>query len=171
MKRALPMRLACLLALAACSGAATPTAQPSPTAPVAAPSPTLAAPQPTATVGASSPAATGTRSPAAQSGQAGASPTPRAAARPTTAPVPIRAVATKIDECHTNFLDPDQYQQVTASLEGKQTYGGIGASLRPSTHPTVIGEVFPGTPAEKAGLKPGDMTLAVNDTDVSDLTA
>ena len=83
----------------------------------------------------------------------------------------IRAVATKIDECHTNFLDPDQYQQVTASLEGKQTYGGIGASLRPSTHPTVIGEVFPGTPAEKAGLKPGDMTLAVDGTDVSDLAA
>ena len=83
----------------------------------------------------------------------------------------IRAVATKIDECHTNFLDPDQYQQVTASLEGKQTYGGIGASLRPSTHPTVIGEVFPGTPAEKAGLKPGDQTLAVDGTDVSDLAA
>ncbi len=82
----------------------------------------------------------------------------------------IRAVTEKIDECHTSFLTPEQYRQLTARLEGTANYAGIGAGIRP-TRPPTIGEIFPGTPAERGGLRPGDAILAVDGTDVTELTA
>lgn len=83
----------------------------------------------------------------------------------------LRALATSLNECHTAFLDPEQYRLVTAGLQGNQSYGGIGVSIRTKTRPVVIGEVFPGTPAEQAGLLPGDAILAVDGLDVSNLPA
>ncbi|MDP9374690.1 MAG: PDZ domain-containing protein, partial [Chloroflexota bacterium] len=82
----------------------------------------------------------------------------------------IRAVTEKIDECHTSFLTPEQYRQLTARLEGTANYAGIGAGIRP-TRPPTIGKIFPGTPAERGGLRPGDAILAVDGTDVTELTA
>lgn len=83
----------------------------------------------------------------------------------------IREMTAWIDECHTSFLTPQQYQQLTASLEGRAEYGGIGVSIRPQTRPVVISEVFPDTPAARSGLQPGDAILAVNGTDVTNLPA
>lgn len=83
----------------------------------------------------------------------------------------IRAVAVAIDECHTAFLDPAQYTSVNAGLSGKNTYGGIGVTIRTQTRPVTIGGIFPNTPAAQSGLRPGDQLLKVGDTDVSDLPA
>lgn len=83
----------------------------------------------------------------------------------------LRAVATSINECHTAFLDPEQYKSITAGLAGTQSYGGIGVSIRTQSRPVVIGEVFPGTPAANAKLLPGDAILAVDGLDVSNLPA
>lgn len=83
----------------------------------------------------------------------------------------LHAVATNINECHTAFLDPEQYKSVTAGLAGTQSYGGIGVSIRTQSRPVVIGEVFPGTPAASAKLLPGDAILAVDGLDVSNLPA
>lgn len=83
----------------------------------------------------------------------------------------IRAVATAIDECHTAFLDPEQYRSVNAGLSGTNTYGGIGVTIRTQTRPVTIGGVFPNSPAAKGGLRTGDTILKVGDTDVSDLPA
>ncbi len=83
----------------------------------------------------------------------------------------IGAVTKTIDECHTAFLTPEQYRQVTAGLEGTANYAGIGVGIRPATRPVVISEVFPDSPAARSGLRPGDAILAVNGTDVADLPA
>jgi carboxyl-terminal processing protease len=82
----------------------------------------------------------------------------------------LDAVAAAIDECHTVFFDPEQYTQYTTRLEGNETYAGIGVYLQ-RTRPVVVGEVFPGTPAEQAGLHAGDTILAVEGQDVTGLGA
>jgi len=83
----------------------------------------------------------------------------------------IRAVAERVGECHTAFLDPEQYQSVTAGLSGTNTYGGIGVTIRTQTRPATIGGIFPDTPAAASGLRPGDALIRVGDTDVTDLPA
>ncbi len=83
----------------------------------------------------------------------------------------IRAVTAQINECHTAFLDPEQYRSVNAGLSGTNTYGGIGVTIRTQTRPVTIGGIFPDSPAAKSGLRPGDAIIAVDGTDVSDLAA
>ena len=83
----------------------------------------------------------------------------------------IRTVAERVGECHTAFLDPEQYQSVTAGLSGKNTYGGIGVTIRTQTRPTTVGDIFPNTPAAASDLRPGDAFIKVGDTDVTDLPA
>lgn len=83
----------------------------------------------------------------------------------------IRTVAERVGECHTAFLDPAQYQSVTAGLSGTNTYGGIGVTIRTQTRPATIGDIFPNTPAAASGLRPGDALIRVGDTDVTDLPA
>lgn len=83
----------------------------------------------------------------------------------------IRAVAGRVGECHTAFLDPEQYRSVTAGLAGTNTYGGIGVTIRTQTRPATIGDIFPNTPAAASGLRPGDALLKVGDTDVTNLPA
>jgi len=83
----------------------------------------------------------------------------------------IRTVAERVGECHTAFLDPEQYQSVTAGLAGNNTYGGIGVTIHTQTHPVTIGDIFPNTPAAASDLRPGDAFIRVGDTDVTDLPA
>lgn len=83
----------------------------------------------------------------------------------------IRAVAERVGECHTAFLDPEQYRSVTAGLAGTNTYVGIGVTIRTQTRPATIGGIFPNTPAAASGLRPGDALIRVGDIDVTDLPA
>ncbi len=106
-----------------------------------------------------------------QAYQALAEPAGAGAAQTALAYGAIRGVTERIDECHTNFLDPEQYQQTTARLSGTANYAGIGVTTRTGVSPVVIGGVFPNTPAERAGLRAGDAIVAVDGTDVSTLTA
>jgi carboxyl-terminal processing protease len=72
----------------------------------------------------------------------------------------INGMAESTDDAHTNFLTPEEYQEHVAWTRGDVQYGGIGARMR-GPLPTVV-EVFPGTPAEGAGLRPGDAIVAVD---------
>ena len=83
----------------------------------------------------------------------------------------IRGMVAKVDDCHTAYLDPTQYPDEVARLQGNTKIGGIGASLRKPklADPLAIWRVFDGTPAARAGLKRGDVILAVDGRDVSDL--
>lgn len=78
----------------------------------------------------------------------------------------IRALAAFVDEGHTNFLDPEQYREYLAWTRGDVRYSGIGARLHGS-QPTIV-EVFDGSPAQQAGLRPGDRIVAVNGVPLAD---
>jgi carboxyl-terminal processing protease len=81
----------------------------------------------------------------------------------------IRAVVTKIDECHTYFLDPEQNKRAKAQNAGQENYSGIGVLINAALKPATIIKVYRGSPAEQAGLRQLDEIIAVDGVDVSEL--
>src|SRR4051812_396081 len=79
----------------------------------------------------------------------------------------IKGMAESANDSHTNFMTPDQYQEHLAWTRGDVSYGGIGARMR-GAQATVL-EVFRGSPAERAGLHPGDTIVGVDGRNVGDL--
>lgn len=77
----------------------------------------------------------------------------------------ITGMLESLGDKHTGYMDPDTYNQVTAPLDG--SYEGIGASVDTTGELLTIISAMPGSPAEEAGLKPGDAVLKVNGTDVT----
>ncbi len=76
---------------------------------------------------------------------------------------------------HSSFFDPRDYQQMREDQRG--SYAGVGMSVQPKNGRTVVVAPFTGSPAYKAGIRPGDVILEVNDkrtdglntTEVADL--
>jgi len=64
---------------------------------------------------------------------------------------------------HSVFLRPQEAQQESAGFSGQNDYVGIGVltSVVPERQRAVILVVFPGSPAEQAGLQSHDSLLAV----------
>lgn len=77
----------------------------------------------------------------------------------------IRGMLGALGDQHTSYMDPDQYRQANIPLEGE--YEGIGAWVDPTGEYLTIVSPMPGSPAEKAGLKPGDKVVAVDGEDMS----
>jgi carboxyl-terminal processing protease len=79
-------------------------------------------------------------------------------------------MARSMNECHTYYLDPKRAKGFNAP---PAEYSGIGASLsapRADSKLVEIVQVFSGSPAEKAGVRKGDLVLKVNGEDVTGLT-
>ena len=65
------------------------------------------------------------------------------------------------DEGHTSFLTADEAKAVDQSLSG--TFVGIGVQLdEDESKGPIIRSIIPGTPAEEAGLRRGDLIVAVD---------
>jgi carboxyl-terminal processing protease len=63
---------------------------------------------------------------------------------------------------HSNFFDAREYQLMREDQKGH--YYGVGMQVGPQPNgKTAVKAPFPGTPAYKAGLRPGDVIMAVND--------
>jgi carboxyl-terminal processing protease len=76
-------------------------------------------------------------------------------------------MAKAMNECHTYYLDPDRAKSFN---QPPQPYSGIGATILGADTQgglAQISSVFPGSPAEKAGVRPGDLIKSVDGTDVS----
>jgi carboxyl-terminal processing protease len=70
------------------------------------------------------------------------------------------------DTGHSHFLSPEMVQTVHA-LEKQGTFKGIGAEVQMREGHVVIVAPLDGSPAEKAGLRPGDIILKVGGKDVA----
>jgi carboxyl-terminal processing protease len=77
---------------------------------------------------------------------------------------------TRLGDDHSYFLDPQQVAQQDAEYQGKHDYVGIGimVSAVPERQHAVILSVFPGSPAEAAGLQPRDSIISVDGTPILD---
>src|SRR5689334_3847140 len=76
---------------------------------------------------------------------------------------------------HSVFFDPKDYQILKEDQNGH--YSGVGMQVQARGNKTVVMAPFPGSPAYKAGIRPGDTIVAVDDksteglntTEVADL--
>ncbi len=61
---------------------------------------------------------------------------------------------------HSNFFDPKSYSALREEQSGK--YYGVGMQIAPRNNKIIVVAPFAGTPAYKAGLRPGDVIIAVD---------
>jgi carboxyl-terminal processing protease len=71
-----------------------------------------------------------------------------------------------LDDPYTVYLDPEEAAALAEKQRGE--YSGIGASLQKKKGGLVITGVFDGSPAEQAGLKPGDVIITVGGKPTAD---
>jgi carboxyl-terminal processing protease len=80
----------------------------------------------------------------------------------------FKGVAVGLDDPYANYYSAEEWQSVRESTKGE--YFGIGAILSEDgqTGEITVLEVYEDAPAEKAGLKAGDVLLALNDVSLAD---
>lgn len=69
----------------------------------------------------------------------------------------------------SRYLTPDEYRANQTFLSGQ--FAGIGASVQQKTDQIVIVNVIPGTPAERAGVRAGDVITGVDGQSTKGWTA
>jgi carboxyl-terminal processing protease len=62
---------------------------------------------------------------------------------------------------HSSFFDPKYYQRMREDQRGR--YYGVGMQVGPRGEHTVVIWPFPASPAFRAGIRPGDTILEIND--------
>jgi carboxyl-terminal processing protease len=72
----------------------------------------------------------------------------------------IRGMVDAVGDPYTEFFSPQSYQSTMVELTG--LYQGIGAYIGKKEQQIVIIAPMPGSPAEEAGLKSGDMILKID---------
>jgi carboxyl-terminal processing protease len=68
---------------------------------------------------------------------------------------------------HSNFFDPQAFALFRENQEGR--YYGVGMIVEPREDQTMVLAPFDGSPAAKAGIRPGDMILSVDNKDCKGL--
>ena len=61
---------------------------------------------------------------------------------------------------HSTFFDPKSYAQLRDDQRGK--YYGVGMTVGPRNNKVIVIAPFAGTPAYRAGIRPGDVIVAVD---------
>jgi carboxyl-terminal processing protease len=67
---------------------------------------------------------------------------------------------------HTSYMPPQEFDLFNESFSG--SYSGIGAQVEADGNRLLIVSPFDGSPAQEAGLLPGDEIIMVDDTPISD---
>lgn len=69
---------------------------------------------------------------------------------------------------HSNFFDPHDFQILREDQKGH--YYGVGMTVQPRNGKTIVLAPFNGSPAYKAGIRPGDVITEVNDKKTDNLS-
>lgn len=80
----------------------------------------------------------------------------------------ISGMVEAIGDPYTEFFNPEEAKKLEDDLAG--SFEGIGLQLGVKNNQIMAVSPIKGTPAEKAGLRPGDVILAVDKTPTSDLS-
>jgi carboxyl-terminal processing protease len=80
----------------------------------------------------------------------------------------IRGMMDALGDEQTFYMEPQLYESETSSLQGE--YEGIGAYVDTDGDYLTIVSPIDGSPAEAAGLRPGDKVIAIDGEDMTDVT-
>ena len=72
----------------------------------------------------------------------------------------IRGVLGELDS-HSRYLAPDDYEDIRISTSGN--YSGVGLDVSFEAGKVIVVTPLDGTPAQRAGILPGDMLVSVDD--------
>ena len=78
-----------------------------------------------------------------------------------------RGLVEAASDPHTSYMDPDEAKEFDKSLSG-QIGGGIGAEIGLRNNKPTIIKPLENSPAQKAGIKAGEVIVKVNDESSSD---
>jgi carboxyl-terminal processing protease len=72
-----------------------------------------------------------------------------------------RGLISQLQDPYSELLSPKQLSEFTKQTGGR--YGGIGMSIEEQPgRGVIVAKVFPGTPAEQAGIREGDMIVGID---------
>lgn len=77
----------------------------------------------------------------------------------------ISGMLDSLGDQHTSYMDPDQYMQANIPMDGE--YEGIGAWVDTTSEYLTIISPMPNSPAEAAGLIPGDQVIMIDGEDMT----
>ncbi|NIV12237.1 MAG: PDZ domain-containing protein [Aliifodinibius sp.] len=77
----------------------------------------------------------------------------------------LTGMVASLEDPYTNYFDPDLAEQMNIHLGGE--YEGIGAYVDVGLEYLTIISSFEGSPADEAGLKPGDQIIAIDGDDMT----
>lgn len=80
----------------------------------------------------------------------------------------IQGVLNALDDPYTTFFNPEDAKKFQEDISGN--FGGIGAEISMRKNQLIIVAPLKNSPAERAGLKPGDKILKVNDKETFGLS-
>ena len=75
----------------------------------------------------------------------------------------IRGMVSDLD-AHSEYLDADEYQDIRISTSG--SYSGVGLEVSEDSGRILVVAPIDGTPAFRAGIRPGDVIVAIDDASV-----
>ncbi len=77
----------------------------------------------------------------------------------------VDAMVEALEDSHSSYIRPETFRLETQSFQGK--FSGIGAQVdqSPDGQRLIIVAPLPNTPAERAGIRAGDLIMAVNGED------
>jgi carboxyl-terminal processing protease len=81
----------------------------------------------------------------------------------------ISGMINALGDQHSSYMDPKDFADANSSLQGE--YEGIGAYVDTTTEYLTITSPMPGSPAERAGLQPGDQVVAIDGEDMTGINA
>lgn len=80
----------------------------------------------------------------------------------------ISGMAGSLEDPYTVFMDPEETDRFSKDISG--SFEGIGAELGMKNNAPAVIAPLPGTPADKAGIRPGDKIIKVNDVETAGLS-
>ncbi len=80
----------------------------------------------------------------------------------------IQGMVSALGDPYSTFFSPEESKSFNEEIEG--SFGGIGMEVGQKDHVLTVIAPIKGTPAEKAGIRSGDIVLKINDKPATDLS-